>query len=484
MSACPASARGPVRPAPVAPVSQQPDAPPPLAIQRAERWFDRLRGLLGSPPPAPGHALLIAPCASVHTAFMRYPIDVVFLDRRGRILEVIEALPPWRMAACWRARQTLELAAGEARRLGLAPGTSVVIPDSIAHGASTVGAVKPAPTNATPASSAAACASAQAPSETETAARRDPAPRAQRGATLVEFVVAGPLALFILLVLMQYALLFHARSQLNYAAFEAARAGTVANARLPAIRAAFDRAMTGYHGGGTTTAELAAARSRALAEAPFARIEILSPTRESFDDYHSPALAARMGLSARVIPNTNLAHLDCPVDRSGCARDPAGNASGQTLQDANLLKLRITYGIPVARQIPLAGPFMARALAVLDPNDGDAFRAGLVAAGRIPVVTHTVMRMQSPAIEAGNASLPGPGNAGTPSDPGPPPEGPGLPACPLTDPACTEPPAPVPEPEPLPDGCNPLTDPACSSYPSCQAPADWLSGIPDAAPRR
>ena len=109
-----------------------------------------------------------------------------------------------------------------------------------------------------------------------------------RGATLVEFVIAGPLVLFILLVLMQYALLFHARSQLNYATFEAARAGTVANARPTAIRTTFERAMTGYHGGGTTTAELAASRAKALAEAPFTRIEILSPTRESFDDYHSP----------------------------------------------------------------------------------------------------------------------------------------------------------------------------------------------------
>ena len=41
------------------------------------------------------------------------------------------------------------------------------------------------------------------------------------------------------------------------------------------------------------------------------------------------------------------------------------------LQDANLLKLRITYGIPAGKQIPLAGPFMASALAVLDPADGD-----------------------------------------------------------------------------------------------------------------
>ena len=410
-----------------------------LIIHHAERLSDRLRGLLGKPPPAPGHALLITPCVSVHTAFMRYPIDIVFLNSRGIILKIVETLRPWRIAACWRARHTLELAAGEARRLGLMPGEQVDLAPATPHASRS--------------------------------------PRGERGATLVELVIAGPLLLFILLVLMQYALLFHARSQLNYATFEAARAGTVANARLAAIRTAFERAMTGYHGGGTTTAELAASRAKALAEAPFTRIEIVSPTRESFDDYHSPALAARMGASGRVIPNSNLAHLDCPIDRPGCHSNPAVNASGQTLHDANLLKLRITYGIPAKKQIPLAGPFMTRALALLDPADGDAFRAGLIADGRIPVVAHTVMRMQSPAIESGNASSPGPGNAGKPVDPGPPPQGPGLPKCPVSDPACAPPTEPSPAPEPVPGGCDPLTDPGCSSLPSCQAPADWLKGI-------
>lgn len=429
-----------------------PAAPAALVVRCAKRWPDRLRGLLGKPPPAPGHGLLISPCASVHTAFMRYPIDVVFVARHGRILKVVEALRPWRAAACWRARHTLELAAGEARRLGLMTGVRVAIPSSDPPDPSPVGAGLPA-----------------------NAARQDPAPRAQRGATLVEFVVVGPLVLFILLVLMQYALLFHARSQLNYATFEAARAGTVANARPAAIRAAFERAMTGYHGGGTTTAELAAALARAGAEAPFTRIEVLSPTRESFDDYHSPALAARLGNPGRVIPNTHLAHLVCPIDRPGCRSDPAANVSGQTLQDANLLKLRITYGIPVGKQIPLAGPFMARAIAALDPADGDAFRAGLVASGRIPVVAHTVMRMQSPAIETGNPSAPGPGNGGTPIDPGPPPQGSGLPVCAVTDPACTTAPRPLPESGQPPGGCDPLTDPGCPSSPQrCEPPADWL----------
>ncbi|HRQ55942.1 MAG TPA: pilus assembly protein [Azoarcus taiwanensis] len=288
--------------------------------------------------------------------------------------------------------------------------------------------------------------------------------RPQRGATLVEFVIVGPLVLFILLALMQYALAFHAKSQLNYATFEAARAGTVSNANPTAIRTAFDRAMTGYHGGGTTTAQLAASRARATAESAYVRIEILSPTRESFDDFHSPALAARMGVGSRVIPNANLAHLECPTDRPGCNRNPASNASGQTLSDANLLKLRITYGIPPQKQIPLAGPFMTRTVAFLNPADPDAFRASLLAQGRIPVVTHTVMRMHSPAIEAANVSIPGPGNAGSPSDPGPPPEGPTLPVCPVTDPACTTPPPVLPPEGPDPGEHDP-PPPPCVNLP-------------------
>jgi hypothetical protein len=300
-----------------------------------------------------------------------------------------------------------------------------------------------------------------------------PRPPIQRGATLVEFVVVAPTLLFILLNLIQYGLLFHAKGQLNYAAFEAARAGTVANADPAAIRAAFTRAMTGYYGGGKSTAELAKSYARAAADSAAIRIEILSPAKESFDDYHSPALAKKLKTSARAIPNDNLAFIKCPMDRPGCNKDPKTNQSGQTLLDANLLKLRITYGIPQRKQIPLAGRFMSWALSVLNKGDADAFRAGLVKAGRIPVVTHTVMRMQSPAIENANASIPGPGNDGTPQDPGPGPKGDPLPTCPATDPACA--PKPECDIDSDPDGCRPpgcqqgdaSCDPGCGKNYCC-----------------
>jgi uncharacterized membrane protein (UPF0127 family) len=55
----------------------------------------------------------------VHTFFMRFPMDVVFLDREGKVVKVVRNLKPWRAAGARGARSALELAAGEAARRGL-----------------------------------------------------------------------------------------------------------------------------------------------------------------------------------------------------------------------------------------------------------------------------------------------------------------------------------------------------------------------------
>jgi uncharacterized membrane protein (UPF0127 family) len=92
----------------------------------ADTVFTRMRGLLGRKTLEPGAGLLLRPAPSVHTLFMRFPIDVVFLDRDGRVLKVVPELRPWRAAGCRGARQVLELAAGEAARRGLATGDRLV----------------------------------------------------------------------------------------------------------------------------------------------------------------------------------------------------------------------------------------------------------------------------------------------------------------------------------------------------------------------
>ncbi|MDH6167917.1 uncharacterized membrane protein (UPF0127 family) [Variovorax boronicumulans] len=91
-------------------------------VRVAERGWDRTRGLLGRPRLAANEGLLIARCSSVHTVGMRYPIDVVFLDRNGQIVRVVEQLKPMRMVWCPGAARVLELDAGQARRLALLPG--------------------------------------------------------------------------------------------------------------------------------------------------------------------------------------------------------------------------------------------------------------------------------------------------------------------------------------------------------------------------
>ena len=69
----------------------------------------RRRGLLGRDGLAAGHALLIAPCSSIHTWFMRFPIDVIFVRRDGLVLKTRAAIPAWRMAFGWGAFAVVEL---------------------------------------------------------------------------------------------------------------------------------------------------------------------------------------------------------------------------------------------------------------------------------------------------------------------------------------------------------------------------------------
>lgn len=80
----------------------------------ANRPWSRLRGLLVRPPLSGDalQALWLTPCGGVHTFGMSYPLDIVFLDRSGRVLEWCESLPPWRTRQCKGARQTVEMAPG------------------------------------------------------------------------------------------------------------------------------------------------------------------------------------------------------------------------------------------------------------------------------------------------------------------------------------------------------------------------------------
>src|SRR5256885_8101099 len=75
-----------------------------------------MRGLIGRRGLPAGEGLLLSPAPAIHTAFMRFPIDALFLDRDLRVLDVVEQLGPWRVASKRRAHAVLELAAGELAR--------------------------------------------------------------------------------------------------------------------------------------------------------------------------------------------------------------------------------------------------------------------------------------------------------------------------------------------------------------------------------
>jgi uncharacterized membrane protein (UPF0127 family) len=85
----------------------------------------RLRGLLGKKELPAGEGILLRPCASVHTFFMRFAIDVVFCDRDLKVLAVAAAMPKWRTRSQRGAKVTIELASGEAARRGIAAGAQL-----------------------------------------------------------------------------------------------------------------------------------------------------------------------------------------------------------------------------------------------------------------------------------------------------------------------------------------------------------------------
>jgi len=92
----------------------------------ADTALARMRGLLGRRELPSGEGILLRPASSVHMAFMRFPIDAVFLDRDLRVLKVASDLQPWRAAGSRGAKAVLEIPAGEAERRGLTVGDRLV----------------------------------------------------------------------------------------------------------------------------------------------------------------------------------------------------------------------------------------------------------------------------------------------------------------------------------------------------------------------
>ena len=93
----------------------------------ADTSAKRRTGLLKHTRLEAGEGLWIVPCESVHTFFMKFPIDLVYLDKNRKVRKVRHAVGPWRLSACFLARSVLELPAGTAERTQTAPGDQLAI---------------------------------------------------------------------------------------------------------------------------------------------------------------------------------------------------------------------------------------------------------------------------------------------------------------------------------------------------------------------
>jgi uncharacterized membrane protein (UPF0127 family) len=99
-------------------------------VRLARSHWTRLRGLIGTEESAfrSGQALWIVPCRGVHTLAMRFPLDVIYLDRSSRVVRIAENLEPWRFAPVeFSASSVLELPAGTIRRCGTTVGDEIEI---------------------------------------------------------------------------------------------------------------------------------------------------------------------------------------------------------------------------------------------------------------------------------------------------------------------------------------------------------------------
>ncbi|MFD1039292.1 DUF192 domain-containing protein [Virgibacillus byunsanensis] len=99
-----------------------------LKIKHADNYWARLRGLLFYKNPIKEEGLLITPCNSVHMLFMRFAIDVVFLDQSNTVVKVVPNLKPWRIVLpVITAHAALELPTGTIKNREICEGDKILI---------------------------------------------------------------------------------------------------------------------------------------------------------------------------------------------------------------------------------------------------------------------------------------------------------------------------------------------------------------------
>ena len=97
-------------------------------VRIARDFKSRSIGLLNRTSLGDGEALLIRPCPSVHTLFMKFHIDVLFLSKEGKIVKIVHSLKPWRLSGCLLScLMVLELPPGKIAKTTIKLGNSIEI---------------------------------------------------------------------------------------------------------------------------------------------------------------------------------------------------------------------------------------------------------------------------------------------------------------------------------------------------------------------
>ena len=228
-------------------------------------------------------------------------------------------------------------------------------------------------------------------------------PFRQDGATIVEFTILCPFALLLVLGIIQLGLMLSAKEVVNEAAFLAARAGAVKNADTQTMKNVATRALIPFYQDTTDTNDytrLAAALGKATGDTfciPLVKcyldIQMLNPTPEAFQDF---GLVSNASQNHTYIPNDNLEYR---------SRTP-GSKSKLTIQDANALKIKLTYGYEI--KVPLMQTVIKSVMCAFDSGvegfgRGDNVPTGgsdclqFYNQGRIPIVAYATVQMQTPA---------------------------------------------------------------------------------------
>lgn len=202
--------------------------------------------------------------------------------------------------------------------------------------------------------------------------------RRQLGAALAEAAIALPILIVVFLAAIQFGFVYQAKATLNHAVLQAARAGAVRNGEPAALRHGLALGLAPLSSPDASMQGAAEAVARIEAKLlTDARIRILNPTRESFDDF----AIERDGV--RELPNDRLHTLGTEL----------GTRGGLNVQDANLLRVEVTYGYEL--KVPLVNGFLSR-LSLLTTGEIDPFHEQLLRRNRLPISATATVRMQSP----------------------------------------------------------------------------------------